>query len=97
MSQSSHEAIGNSPDASNRPDRPIKKLVLCFDGTGNAFSGSTADTNIVKLFEKFDRDDPNQFHYYQSTSDFLRQVCSSLKYFSLLQRESAPTTSMDVP
>lgn len=43
-----------------------KKLILCFDGTGNEFSGSNADTNVVKILNKLDRNDPNQFHYYQS-------------------------------
>ncbi|RYP23434.1 hypothetical protein DL765_001139 [Monosporascus sp. GIB2] len=45
---------------------PVRKLVLCFDGTGNTFSGSSGDTNIVKLYDKLDRDDPHQFHYYQT-------------------------------
>ena len=31
-------AVKNSPS----------KLVLCLDGTGNQYSGNTADTNIVK-------------------------------------------------
>ncbi|TGJ82174.1 hypothetical protein E0Z10_g6591 [Xylaria hypoxylon] len=43
-----------------------KKLVLCFDGTGNTFSGSNADTNVVKLLNKLDRHAPHQFHYYQT-------------------------------
>jgi uncharacterized protein (DUF2235 family) len=43
-----------------------KKLILCFDGTGNTFSGSNADTNVVKLLNKLDRNDPNQYHYYQT-------------------------------
>ncbi|KPM35161.1 hypothetical protein AK830_g11416 [Neonectria ditissima] len=43
-----------------------KKLVLCFDGTGNTFSGSNADTNVVKLLNKLDRNNPNQYHYYQT-------------------------------
>lgn len=43
-----------------------KKLVLCFDGTGNTFSGSNADTNVVKILNKLDRHAPRQFHYYQS-------------------------------
>ncbi|KAM7186234.1 Uncharacterized alpha/beta hydrolase domain (DUF2235) domain containing protein [Rhypophila sp. PSN 637] len=47
------------------PGEP-RKLVLCFDGTGNAFSGSNADTNVVKLLNKLDRNHPNQFHYYQT-------------------------------
>jgi len=48
-----------------------RKLILCFDGTGNAFSGSNADTNVVKLLNKLDRNHPNQFHYYQSKSALL--------------------------
>ena len=41
------------------------KLVLCFDGTGNEYSGNTSDTNIVKLYQKLDRKAEDQFHYYQ--------------------------------
>lgn len=41
------------------------KLVLCFDGTGNTFSGSNADTNVVKILNKLDRQHPQQYHYYQ--------------------------------
>ncbi|KAL9607719.1 MAG: hypothetical protein Q9167_007390 [Letrouitia subvulpina] len=41
------------------------KLILCFDGTGNQYSANTSDTNIVKLYQKFDRETPNQYHYYQ--------------------------------
>lgn len=43
-----------------------KKLILCFDGTGNTFTGSNADTNVVKILNKLDRNNPNQYHYYQS-------------------------------
>ncbi|KAL1858166.1 hypothetical protein Daus18300_010047 [Diaporthe australafricana] len=43
-----------------------KKLVLCFDGTGNTFTGSNSDTNVVKILSKLDRNDPNQYHYYQT-------------------------------
>lgn len=50
--------------------KAVKKLVLCFDGTGNTFSGTSGDTNIVKLYDKFNRDDPLQFHYYQSMMNF---------------------------
>ena len=46
--------------------RTPRKLVLCFDGTGNVFNGNTSDTNIVKLYDKLDRKDPTQYHYYQS-------------------------------
>lgn len=47
------------------PQKEVKKLVLCFDGTGNSFQGNTGDTNIVKIYDKLDRDDDNQYHYYQ--------------------------------
>lgn len=42
------------------------KLILCFDGTGNTFSGTNADTNVVKILRKLDRNNDKQFHYYQS-------------------------------
>ncbi|KAM4063964.1 alpha/beta hydrolase [Hirsutella rhossiliensis] len=46
--------------------REPTKLVLCFDGTGNTFSGSNADTNVVKLLNNLDCSHPNQQHYYQT-------------------------------
>ncbi len=49
----------------NTPPRNQRRLVLCFDGTGNKFQGNVSDTNIVKLFQMLDRRDPEQFHYYQ--------------------------------
>ncbi|KAK3322735.1 hypothetical protein B0H66DRAFT_473335 [Apodospora peruviana] len=50
-----------------RPDgQNPRKLILCFDGTGNAFTGTNADTNVVKLLNKLDRNNPEQFHYYQT-------------------------------
>lgn len=53
----------------NHPNKPRhrqrKKFVLCFDGTGNKFSGSDSDSNILKIFRMLDRDDASQFHYYQ--------------------------------
>ncbi|KAK0248438.1 hypothetical protein B0A54_15971 [Friedmanniomyces endolithicus] len=42
-----------------------RSLVLCFDGTGNKFQGTAADSNIVKIYSLLDRQDANQFHYYQ--------------------------------
>lgn len=42
-----------------------KTFVLCFDGTGNKFSGTDADSNILKIYGMLDRNDPNQLHYYQ--------------------------------
>jgi len=51
------------------PPMPPNRLILCFDGTGNSFMGNTADTNIVKLYDKFNRSHPHQMHYYQRKSD----------------------------
>ncbi|KAI5817743.1 hypothetical protein BZA77DRAFT_309341 [Pyronema omphalodes] len=45
--------------------KPPNKLVLCFDGTGNKFTGTSTDTNIVKLYQMCDRDAKGQYHYYQ--------------------------------
>lgn len=45
--------------------KPRKKFVLCFDGTGNKFSGTDADSNILKIYRCLDRSASDQFHYYQ--------------------------------
>ncbi|KAF3935175.1 hypothetical protein ABW20_dc0108233 [Dactylellina cionopaga] len=42
-----------------------RKIVLCFDGTGNKFHGDDTDSNIVRIYELLDRRSENQFHYYQ--------------------------------
>ncbi|KAK3109846.1 hypothetical protein LTR53_016465 [Teratosphaeriaceae sp. CCFEE 6253] len=47
------------------PPSAQRSLILCFDGTGNKFQGSAADSNIIKIFSLLDRQDANQFHYYQ--------------------------------
>lgn len=47
------------------PPSHRRKFVLCFDGTGNKFSGTDADSNILKIYRMLDRTDHTQFHYYQ--------------------------------
>jgi len=37
-----------------------KKLVLCFDGTGNKFKGDRGDSNILKIFRMLDRTNGDQ-------------------------------------
>ncbi|KAM5443928.1 hypothetical protein MferCBS31731_001174 [Microsporum ferrugineum] len=44
---------------------PGRRLVLCFDGTGNHFNGNESDSNVVKLYQMLNRHDKRQFHYYQ--------------------------------
>ena len=47
------------------PPRAKKTFVLCFDGTGNKFSNTDGDSNILKIFRMLDASDPTQLHYYQ--------------------------------
>ncbi|KAF2200008.1 hypothetical protein GQ43DRAFT_473118 [Delitschia confertaspora ATCC 74209] len=49
----------------SHPQRKSRKFILCFDGTGNKFSGTDADSNILKIYRMLDRSDESQFHYYQ--------------------------------
>ncbi|PGH18401.1 hypothetical protein AJ79_00469 [Helicocarpus griseus UAMH5409] len=42
-----------------------KSFVLCFDGTGNKFNGDESDSNVLKIFRMLDRNQGQQFHYYQ--------------------------------
>ncbi|EHK20719.1 uncharacterized protein TRIVIDRAFT_192636 [Trichoderma virens Gv29-8] len=51
-----------SPTPQNRAPR---KLILCFDGTGNKFHGDESDSNILKIFRMLDRTADDQYHYYQ--------------------------------
>lgn len=43
------------PGAANRNRHGRRKLVLCFDGTGNKFHGDDSDSNILKIFRMLDR------------------------------------------
>lgn len=50
---------------SKAASRNSRKLILCFDGTGNKFHGDDSDSNILKIFRMLDRTAHNQYHYYQ--------------------------------
>src|SRR3712207_1986787 len=42
-----------------------KKIVICLDGTGNELKAKDANTNVVKLYDLLDLDDPaKQVAYY---------------------------------
>ena len=60
---------GDAEGAATRTEmvqtRRSKKFILCFDGTGNKFSGTEADSNILKIYCMLDRTGEDQFHYYQ--------------------------------
>ncbi|KAM0433904.1 hypothetical protein ACHAPT_003847 [Fusarium lateritium] len=53
------------PSIPGEPSRKPRKLVLCFDGTGNKFHGDDSDSNILKIFRMLDRTANDQYHYYQ--------------------------------
>lgn len=48
--------------------RPRKKIILCFDGTGNKFKGNEGDTNILKIFRMLDRSGSEQCTFLPSSS-----------------------------
>lgn len=52
----------------SQTESEVRRLVLCFDGTGNKFTGDGSDTNIVKIYQKLNRNTEGQFHYYQRKS-----------------------------
>lgn len=59
------EIVPIQGEIGNRARKSRRTFVLCFDGTGNKFSGTDSDSNILKIYRMLDRDDSSQFHYYQ--------------------------------
>ncbi|KAG7132543.1 hypothetical protein HYQ45_009116 [Verticillium longisporum] len=57
----------NPTNASQNADNwhRTRKLVLCFDGTGNKFHGDESDSNILKIFRMLDSSSDDQYQYYQ--------------------------------
>jgi hypothetical protein len=62
-----NKASTKAANATSKP-RGARKLVLCFDGTGNKFHGDDSDSNILKIFRMLDRTADDQYHYYQRKS-----------------------------
>ncbi|KAL2021893.1 hypothetical protein VTK56DRAFT_6488 [Thermocarpiscus australiensis] len=56
--------VGADKNVQTRHRKP-RKIVLCFDGTGNKFHGDDSDSNILKIFRMLDRTASDQYHYYQ--------------------------------
>ncbi len=59
-------------------DRGPRKLILCFDGTGNKFHGDESDSNILKIFRMLDRTAGDQYHYYQRESTAKSPSCRGM-------------------
>jgi uncharacterized protein (DUF2235 family) len=83
-----------------------KQFVLCFDGTGNKFSGTDADSNILKIYRMLDRNNDDQYHYYQpGIGTYVAQTGSSMsttsragkiKHWYAKAKDSAIGTSFDM-
>ena len=52
-------------DRGNYPSQRRRALILCFDGTGNKFSGDSGDSNIIKIYSMIDRQSTDIHSYYQ--------------------------------
>lgn len=91
------------PAHASQTKKRRKTFVLCFDGTGNKFSGTESDSNILKIFRGLDRSDPDQFHYYQpgigtyvSSNDFSSKGrVARMKSAYLKAKDSAIGISFD--
>ncbi|KAI1810668.1 hypothetical protein GGS20DRAFT_579691 [Poronia punctata] len=93
------------PEAAQPPEqqRPPRKLVLCFDGTGNKFRGDDSDSNILKIFRCLDREAGDQYHYYQpgigtyivSTSLSHTSMGARIRSWYLKGKDSAVGSSFD--
>ncbi|KAI1203287.1 hypothetical protein F5X97DRAFT_318423 [Nemania serpens] len=83
--------------------RAPRKLVLCFDGTGNKFRGDDSDSNILKIFRCLDREAGDQYHYYQpgigtyivSTSLSHTSLGARIRSWYLKAKDSAIGSSFD--
>ncbi|KAI2640054.1 hypothetical protein GGS21DRAFT_504835 [Xylaria nigripes] len=83
--------------------RSPRKLVLCFDGTGNKFRGDDSDSNILKIFRCLDREAGDQYHYYQpgigtyivSTSLSHTSMRARIRSWYLKGKDSAIGSSFD--
>ena len=58
--------------------------MLLFDGTGNKFSETDSDSNILKILRMLDRNDTRQVHYYQVSFSSMSYIQGRLlKSYSL--------------
>jgi hypothetical protein len=74
--------------------RGPRKLVLCFDGTGNKFHGDDSDSNILKIYRMLDRTADDQYHYYQRRCSTIVMILVGDAHLTPdVQRASAPTSS----
>ncbi|KAK8015624.1 hypothetical protein PG991_008512 [Apiospora marii] len=75
--------------------RTPRKLVLCFDGTGNKFHGDDSDSNILKIFRCLDRTAGDQYHYYQPGSLTHTSKAARIRSWYIKMKDSAVGSSFD--
>ncbi|KAL2818770.1 hypothetical protein BDW59DRAFT_165309 [Aspergillus cavernicola] len=88
MPPQSHPTPFYEPEPASMPSQP-RRLVLCFDGTGNHYQGTEEDTNIVKIYEMLERHIPGQYAYYQpgiGTLTYVRGSSSGSSGFNFWNR-----------
>ncbi|KAK3400771.1 hypothetical protein B0T20DRAFT_494821 [Sordaria brevicollis] len=94
--------MDNKDPRTGRHRKP-RKIVLCFDGTGNKFQGDDSDSNILKIYRMLDRTADDQYHYYQpgigtyvvSTSLTRTSTVARLRSWYQKSKDSAIGTSFD--
>ncbi|KAL4813604.1 hypothetical protein BDW67DRAFT_177737 [Aspergillus spinulosporus] len=85
------------PESAHASMPQPRRLVLCFDGTGNQYMGTEEDTNIVKIYESLERHKPGQYAYYQPGIGTLTYVKGSSRQtggFSLWTRFKARVSAL---
>lgn len=80
------------PHHEPRRHRKHRKIVLCFDGTGNKFHGDDSDSNILKIFRMLDRTSS-----YQCTRSFPFFAFGSLVARGSTNQSQITTTSVSQP
>ena len=59
------------PPDDRTPRTSPRKLVLCFDGTGNQYKGDGTETNVLRIFRLLDKD----------AADHVECTCISQSHF----------------
>ncbi|KAK0624974.1 hypothetical protein B0T17DRAFT_493092 [Bombardia bombarda] len=84
-------------DPQNSPRQP-RKIVLCFDGTGNKFHGDDSDSNILKIYRMLDRTATDQSGigtYVVSNSLSHTSMTARMKSWYMKAKDSAVGSSFD--
>ncbi|KAH0543286.1 hypothetical protein FGG08_002349 [Glutinoglossum americanum] len=94
-----HEGGTQAKRGTTRSDGPRqKKLILCFDGTGNKFKGNSGDSNILKIFRMLDRTNGDQSGigtYITSSSLSHTSIPARVNSWCQKAKDSAVGTSFD--